>query len=251
MLANILFKKMFVLVAAAASIFLYDNNNAPGATNRKEKKVLVFAKTNGYHHESIADGIVAIMKLGKENHFAVDSTTDSLQISDANLKKYSVIVFLSTTGKVLGTEQETALQNFIHKGGGFVGIHAAADCEYNWPWYNKLVGGWFKSHPKQQQAKLMVVDKTHPSTKHLPDTWERWDEWYNYKDLNPDVTVLIKIDETSYTGGANDGNHPMAWYHNYEGGKAFYTEMGHTKESFVDPVYLQHVLGGIEWAMGK
>lgn len=95
----------------------------------------------------------------------------------------------------------------------------------------------------------MVVDKTHPSTKHLPDVWERWDEWYNYKDLNPDVTVLIKIDETSYTGGENNGNHPMAWYHNYEGGKAFYTEMGHTKESYVDPVYLQHILGGIEWAM--
>ena len=132
-----------------------------------------------------------------------------------------------------------------------MGIHAAADCEYNWPWYNKLVGGWFKSHPKQQQAKLQVIDKTHPSTKHLPDIWERWDEWYNYKDLNPDVHVLIKIDETSYTGGENNGNHPMAWYHDYEGGKAFYTEMGHTKESFAEPLYLQHVLGGIEWAMGK
>ncbi|MEP6749346.1 MAG: ThuA domain-containing protein [Bacteroidota bacterium] len=249
MLANILFKKIFILMALAVGITL-QTNNGPADSN-KEKKILVFAKTNGYHHESIADGIVAIMKLGQENKFAVDSTTDSLKLNDDNLKQYKVIVFLSTTGKVLGDDQEKALQNFMRKGGGWVGIHAAADCEYNWPWYNKLCGGWFKSHPKQQQAKLQVIDKTHLSTKHLPDVWERWDEWYNYKDLNPDVHVLIKIDETSYTGGENNGNHPMAWYHDYEGGKAFYTEMGHTKESFVDPVYLQHILGGIEWAMGK
>ena len=225
-------------------------NNAPAEVAREEK-VLVFAKTNGYHHESIADGLVAIQKLGKENHFAVDTTTDSLKFSDINLQQYKVIVFLSTTGKVLGTAQETALQNFIHNGGGFVGIHAATDCEYNWPWYGKLVGAYFKNHPKQQNAKLLVVNKNHISTKHLPDVWERWDEWYNYKDLNPNVTVLIKIDETSYTGGENNGNHPMAWYHDYEGGKAFYTEMGHTKESFAEPLYLKHILGGIKWAMGE
>ena len=98
---------------------------------------------------------------------------------------------------------------------------------------------------------MLVVNKNHPSTKHLPDTWERFDEWYNFKNLNPDVTVLIKIDETSYTGGKNGDNHPMAWYHEYEGGKVFYTELGHTKESYSDPVYLQHLLGGIQYAMGK
>lgn len=249
MFATILFKNLFLVSMVTFSVALNGNNDpAPAA---KEKKILVFSKTNGYHHESIAAGIDAIIKLGQENHFAVDTTTDSLKFNDGNLKQYKAIVFLSTTGKVFGEEQEKALQNFIQKGGGYMGIHAAADCEYNWPWYNKLVGGWFKSHPKQQQAKLQVIDKTHPSTKHLPDSWERWDEWYNYKDLNPDVHVLIKIDETSYTGGGNNGNHPMAWYHDYEGGKAFYTEMGHTKEAFVDPVYLQHILGGIEWAMGK
>jgi type 1 glutamine amidotransferase len=234
--------------------FTTGNPSHPAAsspTAKKTMKVLVFAKTNGYHHESIADGIVAIMKLGAENHFSVDSTTDSLKISDSNLKQYKVIVFLSTTGKVLGPDQETALQHFMARGGGYVGIHAAADCEYNWPWYGKLVGGYFKSHPKQQEAKLIVVDNTHPSTKDLPNPWVRFDEWYNYKDLNPDVHVLIKIDESSYTGGANGDNHPMTWYHDYEGGRAFYTEMGHTKESFVDPVYLKHILGGITWAMGK
>ncbi len=241
----------FLLLSALVVVSNAWANNTPVKPAKKEKKILVFAKTNGYHHESIAAGIEAIIKLGQENHFAVDTTTDSLKFNDANLKQYNAIVFLSTTGKVFGEDQEKALQNYIHKGGGYMGIHAAADCEYNWPWYNKLCGGWFKSHPKQQQAKLMVVDKTHISTKHLPDVWDRWDEWYNYKDLNPDVHVLIKIDETSYTGGENNGNHPMAWYHDFEGGRSYYTEMGHTKESFADPVYLQHILGGMKYAMGE
>jgi type 1 glutamine amidotransferase len=248
MFVHILFKSIFLLTTLSTCNSKLETYTVSATV---EEKILVFAKTNGYHHESIADGLAAIQKLGIENHFAVDTTTDSLKFSDENLKQYKVIVFLSTTGKVLGTEQETALQNFIHNGGGFVGIHAAADCEYNWPWYGKLVGGYFKSHPKQQNAKLLVINKDHISTAHLPDVWERWDEWYNYKELNPDVTVLIKIDETSYTGGENDGNHPMAWYHDYEGGKAFYTEMGHTRESFAEPLYLQHILGGIEWAMGR
>jgi len=215
---------------------------------KEKKRVLIFAKTNGYHHSSIEVAIPVIMKLGQENGFDVDSTRDSLSFNTDNLKKYSALIFLSTTGKVFGPDEEKALQGYIHNGGGFVGIHAATDCEYNWQWYGDLVGGYFKSHPKQQKAKFMVVDKNHPSTKHLPDVWERFDELYNFKYLNPKVTVLIKIDEKSYEGGENGDNHPMAWYHEYEGGRAFYTELGHTDESYSDPNYLKHILGGIQWA---
>ncbi|MBS1916449.1 MAG: ThuA domain-containing protein [Bacteroidetes bacterium] len=210
--------------------------------------VLIFSKTNGFRHSSIPVGIAAIKKLGAENGFAVEATEDSTAFRFDNLKKYAALVFLSPTGKVFGPDEEKALQEYIHNGGGFVGIHAATDCEYNWQWYGDLVGGYFKSHPKQQQAKFMVVDKNHLSTKHLPDVWERFDELYNFKYLNPKVNVLIKIDEKSYTGGENGDNHPMAWYHEYEGGRAFYTELGHTDESYSEPNYLQHVLGGIEWA---
>ena len=131
-----------------------------------------------------------------------------------------------------------------------MGIHAATDCEYEWPWYDKMIGANFLSHPQQQEAKIIVVDNTQPSTKHLPATWIRKDEWYNFKNMNPDVKVLLKIDETSYTGGKNGDNHPMAWYQSYEGGRVFYTELGHTEESYSDPLYLQHVLGGIQYAMG-
>jgi len=214
-------------------------------------KVLIFSKTNGFRHASIPVGIAAIKRLGEANGFDVDATEDSSKFTRKNLKKYAALIFLSTTGKVFGPEEEKALQGYIQHGGGYVGIHAATDCEYNWSWYGALAGAYFKSHPKQQQAKLMVVNKQHLSTAFLPDVWERFDEWYNFNNLNPDVTVLIKIDEKSYTGGANGENHPMAWYHEFDGGRAFYTELGHTDESYADSNYLKHILGGIQYAMGK
>lgn len=214
-------------------------------------KILIFSKTNGYRHASIPVGIAAIKKLGAENGFDVDATEDSTAIHYDNLKQYAAVLFLSPTGKVFGPDEEKGLQEFIQHGGGYVGIHAASDCEYNWPWYGELVGAYFKSHPKQQQAKILVVDKNNPATAHLPETWDRWDEWYNFKNLNPKVTVLLKIDEKSYTGGENGDNHPMAWFHDYDGGRAFYTELGHTDESYADPNYLKHILGGIKYAIGK
>ena len=241
-------RPLFLVICFFACISC--SGNEIKSLNGKTNKVLIFSKTNGYRHESIEAGIAAIKKLGADNNFTVDATEDSVFLSDANLKNYTSLIFLSTTGTVLGKDQELALQNFIHNGGGFVGIHAATDCEYEWPWYDKMIGANFLSHPQQQEAKLIIVDPTNISTKHLPATWVRKDEWYNFKNMNPDVKVLIKIDETSYTGGKNGDNHPMAWYHTYEGGKIFYTELGHTKESYSDPLYLQHVLGGIKYSMG-
>lgn len=216
-------------------------------------KVLVFSKTKGYYHESIPAGIAAVQKLGSENGFQVDTTKDASKFSGENLKNYRAIIFLSTTQDVLNEEQQAAMENYINAGGGFVGVHAAADTEYEWPWYNKLVGAYFKSHPNNpnvRKAVVNVTDKTHPGTKDLPEKWERSDEWYNYKDINPDLKVLAKLDEKSYEGGENGDNHPIIWYHEYDGGRAFYTGGGHTKESFDDPVFMKHLLGGIEYAMG-
>ena len=144
-----------------------------------------------------------------------------------------------------------AFQRFIRKGKGFVGVHAATDTEYQWPWFNQLVGAYFKSHPKQQDAVLQIVDHEHPATKHLPATWKRWDEWYNFKSIQPGLKVLINLDESSYTGGENGAQHPISWYHSFDGGRAFYTGLGHTHESYADPLFLQHLLGGINYAIGK
>ena len=218
---------------------------------RSEKpKVLVFSKTTGYRHSSIGPGIQAIIKLGASNGFDVDTTENAERFNDDSLKNYSAVIFLNTTGDILNIQQQVAFERYIQSGGGYMGIHSATDTEYDWGWYGRLVGAYFNGHPEIQQASLSIKDNQDISTKHLPATWTRTDEWYNFKKLAKDIHVLITIDEKSYKGGTNGDNHPMAWYHDYDGGRAFYTELGHTNESYADPLYLQHILGGIKYAIG-
>lgn len=213
-------------------------------------RVLVFSKTADFHHSSIPAGIKAIQALGAKNGFDVDTTTDDNKFAEDSLKKYAALIFLSTTGNILSGNQENALERYIQAGGGFVGIHAATDAEYDWGWYGRMIGAYFVSHPAQQEANLIINDKNHPATDSLPATWRRKDEWYNFKYVNKDVKVLISIDEKSYTGGINGDSHPMSWFHEFDGGRVFYTELGHTDESYSDPLYLKHILGGIKYAMG-
>lgn len=220
-------------------------------SHKKAMRILVFSRTLGFHHASIPTGIAAIQKIGKDNNLEVDTTTDANYFNAKQLNKYAAVVFLSTTGNVLNDEQQAAFEQYIKAGGGFVGIHAATDTEYDWPWYNQLVGAYFKSHPKQQEAVLHIIDPTHISTMHLPKEWKRFDEWYNFKSIQPNLHVLITIDEKSYTGGENGDYHPMAWWHDFEGGRAFYTEFGHTDESYADPLFIQHVTGGIAYAVNR
>lgn len=216
-----------------------------------KQKVLIFSKTAGFHHASIAVGIPAIVKLGQENNFDVDTTTDATKFTYDNLKQYAAVIFLSTTGDVLNDAQQAEFEKYIRAGGGFVGVHSATDTEYNWPWYGNLVGAYFRNHPDhQQEAVLHIVDPNFPATKGLPAEWKRLDEWYNFKWIAPNLHILITIDEKTYTGGNNGDNHPMSWYHAYDGGRAFYTALGHTDASYSDPLYLGHLLGGIEYAMG-
>ena len=181
-------------------------------------KVLVFSKTAGYYHESIPDGMAAIQKLGAENDFEVDTTTNAEMFTEENLKQYSAVIWLSTTGDVLNHYQEADFERYIQAGGGYVGIHAAADTEYEWGWYNRLAGANFSyhpgigdPHPNVQDGKLNVTDRNHPTTRFLPEIWNRRDEWYHFKKLNPDVNVLMDIDESSYLQTKPMGFHPMAW----------------------------------------
>jgi type 1 glutamine amidotransferase len=217
----------------------------------EKARVLVFSKTAGYRHESIPDGQKAIRELGAENGFSVDVTEDSGMFTSENLGRYKAVVFLNTTGDVLDDGQQAAFEQYIQAGGGFVGVHSATDTEYDWPWYGKMVGAYFEHHPNIQPAKINVVDHQHPSTSMLDSIWMRTDEWYNFKSLNPEVNVLLTLDESSYQGGTMGEYHPLAWYHEYDGGRAFYTEMGHTKETYYEPLYRKHLLGGIMYAMGE
>ncbi len=215
-------------------------------------RVLVFSKTAGYHHKSIPVGQAAIIKLGQENGFEVDTTSNAAYFTEDSLRQYSTVVFLNTTGNVLDYRQEASFERYVQAGGGFVGVHAAADSEYDWGWYGRLLGAYFLSHPEQQQARYLIKDRNFAATKSFPDSvYMHFDELYNYKKLNPDVHVLITVDEQSYKGGANGNYHPMSWYHDFEGGRAFYTAMGHVDEAYSDEIFLKHLLGGIQYAIGE
>ena len=216
--------------------------------------VLVFTKTESFVHESIDAGKVAIMKLGEKHGFAVDTTSDASLFKEKTLQKYNVVVFLNTTGNVLNDAQQLEFNRFIQAGGGYMGVHAAADTEYDWPWYGELVGAYFDSHPNDpnvREAVVQVVDPEHISTKHLPAEWKRNDEWYNYKSIRPDIQVVLNLDESSYEGGTNGENHPIAWYHDFDGGRSFYTGLGHTIEAYDEPDFLEHLWGGINYAAGE
>lgn len=240
--------KIFLKIGITALILVCTSLQHLSAMSKPKAKILVFSKTAKFYHKSIGIGNLAIQKLGIENNFLVDTTKDAAQFTYKNLKQYDAVVFLSTTGDILNSEQEKEFEKYIQKGGGFVGVHAATDCEYDWEWYGNLIGAYFGGHPAGQVATLNVLDRTHPSTKHLPEKWVRKDEWYSWKWIKEDLNVLITIDEKTYKGGTNGDFHPMAWYHEYDGGRSFYTEFGHTEESFKDPLFLNHLLGGIKYA---
>ena len=217
----------------------------------QEIRILVFTKTEGYRHNSIEEGVEAVKKLGTANNFQVDHTEDAGLFLEENLRAYKAVVFLNTTMDVLDQKQQNDFERYIQAGGGFVGVHAAADTEYDWPWYGKLVGAYFESHPNNPNVRkgtFRILDKNHPATDSLPDVWEREDEFYNFKSINPDIHVLVDIDENSYEGGTNGDNHPMVWYHDFDGGRSFYTALGHTEESYSEPLFLDHLLGGIMYA---
>jgi len=221
------------------------------ACSNSPKKVLIYSKTNGYRHASIESSVDAVSKLVRENGFEVFATEDSSHFSETSLQQYAAVIFLNTAGDVLTDVQQADFERYIQAGGGFVGVHSATNTEFDWPWYNKLVGAYFDDHPKIQEAVLHVIDRTHPSTLGMDNIWTKTDEWYNYFDFNPDVNVLIKVDESSYEGGKHGVDHPISWYHEYDGGRSFYTELGHTEETFQDETFLKHLLGGIQYAVGE
>lgn len=218
---------------------------------RDEIRLLVFSKTVEFRHESIEAGIQALREIGMEEGYAVDHTEDATLFSSAKLEAYDAVIFLNTTGDVLNELQQQAFTEYIQNGGGFIGIHSATDTEYEWPWYNRLVGAYFVDHPPIQEATIQITDNRHAATRHLPERWTVTDEWYNFSDIQPHINVIARLDESTYEGGENGEFHPVAWYHEFEGGRSFYTGRGHTPESFSEPLFRRHLLGGIRYATGQ
>ena len=236
------------LVASAAAV---PPAAAPDGAQAALPRVLLFSRTAGFRHASIPDGIRAVRELGA-GRWEVDATEDPAAFTAPNLGRYRAVVFLSTTGNVLDDAQQRALEGYVRAGGGWAGVHAATDTEYDWPWYGRLAGAWFAGHPPVQPATVKVEDRGHRSTRMLPAEWRRTDEWYAFRSSpRGSVRVLASLDEASYEPGkAAMGDHPIAWCHEFDGGRSWYTAGGHTPESFAEPLFREHLREGIEWAMG-
>lgn len=227
------------------------------AQNEKKLSVFVFSKTKGFRHKSIPAGLKTIATLAQERGWVLTATEDESFFTDDNLSKFDVCVFLNPTGDILNNDQQAAFENFIRKGKGFVGIHAAADCEYDWKWYGELNGAFFKTHPPYQIATINIENTDHPAMKPFQDmkTYTVEDEWYSFKE-NPrgKVTVLATLDESSIKilpkkdMGWKMGDHPVIWYHEFEGSRAFYTVFGHGDNAFENDKIKEHLGAAIEWA---
>ncbi|MEU4144230.1 ThuA domain-containing protein [Streptomyces parvulus] len=243
-----------VLAAAVACALA-----APATSTRAEPRhaaaafdVLVFSRTAGFRHDAIPAGVDALGELGGQGGFTVTATEDAAAFTPSGLSQYEAVVFLNTTGDVLDDAQQAAFETYVDSGGGFVGVHSAADTEYDWPYYGRLVGAHFARHPAVQQATLTNEDRTHPATAHLGATWTRTDEWYDYR-ANPraGVRVLQSLEESTYSGGGMGDDHPITWCHGQGEGRSFYTGLGHTAQSYGDPAFRSLLLGAVRYAAGQ
>ena len=228
----------------------------------KNKHVLIFTKNGkGYVHENIPASIAALQKLGIENGFTTDTTTNSTLFTDANLKKYDAIIFSNTNNEVFDTEeQRVAFMRYIQAGGGFMGIHSASGTERKWKWFKLMLGASFLRHPPFQPFAVHVLDKKHPTVKKLQSQWETSDECYFFKEINPSIKVLLVSDISTVKEADSSKNvipdvfgnrYPAAWCQEFDGGKIFYTALGHNKEDYSNATYLAHILEALKWVMDK
>jgi type 1 glutamine amidotransferase len=245
------------------SILIYTSITAQQNENKlKNKNVLIFTKNGkGYVHENIPASIVAIQGLGKKFNFHVDTTTDASRFKKDILNKYDVIIFSNTNNDVFDSEEEkVAFMRYIEAGGGFMGIHSASGTERNWKWFKLMLGATFLRHPPFQSLTVHVLDPKHPATKNLPVSWQTQDECYYFKEFNPDIKVLLFTDLSQVNESADGKNikpdvfgnkYPTAWCHEFDGGKIWYTALGHNKEDYTNPTYLAHIIEGLKWVIDK
>jgi len=220
--------------------------------------VFLFTKTDGWHHKSINAAVTAMEKLAQKHHFSIDWHEDAARINEENLAKYDVVMFMLTTGDILNEEQKQVMERFVQSGKGFVGVHSASDTEYGWDWYTKMVGRSFHIHPLIQTAELSVINRKFPGMERMPDRFLWTDEWYEFAAERIDnLNYILSVDESTFdpeakwdtkSGEGMGEFHPIAWYHEYDGGRAFYTALGHLGATYSDTLFMEHIYGGLYWA---
>lgn len=228
------------------------------SVHAQQFRALLFTKTAGWHHPSILEGVTAMRALSEQHHFELDWHEGAAKFTEENLQQYDVVIFLLTSGDVLNPSQEKALKHFINQGKGFVGVHSAADTEHKWPWYRGLIGHSFVIHPPIQTARVHVIDDHFPGIESMPSSFLWTDEYYEFsKAASENLQYLLRVDESTYSAVAQQGDfktngmgefHPLAWFQNYDGGRSFYTALGHLPATYKQPMFLSHLYGGIYWA---
>lgn len=226
---------------------------------QKQFKILLVTTTRGWHHESLHAGVLAIQQMGVRNFFDVVLWEDPGGFTDEYLKQFQAVVFLNTTGDIFDATQQKVMERFIESGKGFVGIHSASDTEYDWEWYTKLVGRMFHIHPSIQTAKMKILDNKFPGLQGFEGGRLWTEEFYEFgPEKVSGLNYVLGVDESTYNpkadwGARAKGNgmgklHPLSWYHQYDGGRAFYTALGHLPTNFSEPAFLNHLYAGIFWA---
>ena len=254
--------KSIITLLLFTNTFFLRTNAQQSDKKLKGRHILIFTKNgSGYIHENISASIAALQKMGAENNFSTDTTTRSDLFTDDNLKKYDAIIFSNTNNNVFDNEQErVAFMRYIQAGGGFMGIHSASGTERNWKWFKLMLGATFLRHPPFQPFSVYVLDKKHPAAKNLLPVWKTNDECYFFKEFNPSVKVLLVSDISTITESSDGKNtkpdifgnrYPAAWCQEFDGGKIWYTALGHSKEDYSNPVYLAHILEGVKWVTDK
>lgn len=220
--------------------------------SQKSDRILVFTKTRGYAHASIPAGVEAMKEIAAKLNVEMDTTSNVQLFTSENLKLYSALVFISTNGSVLNEEQRTAFKEYINSGGGFMGVHGASAGARTWPWYQEMVGASFSSHPEPKEGVLLRGDLLHPINRSFPERMVWKDEWYNFGEVEEkDLTILLWVDEASYIGGEYGKKHPMAWIREFEGGRSFYTAIGHFSYHFTNEIFKKHLEAGLLYTIGK
>jgi uncharacterized protein len=229
-----------------------------GVNAQRQFKALLITTTRGWQHESRHNGVVALRELATRNFFDLVYWEDPNGFTDKYVEQFQVIIFLNTTGNIFDSAQQMVMERFIQSGKGYVGIHSASDTEYDWAWYNKLVGRMFKIHPAVQTAALTVLDPTFPGLEGFAGKKLWTDEWYDFSEEKiTGLNYVLGVDENSYNAKVKWGSkssdgmgklHPIAWYHEFDGGRAFYTALGHLPTVYSDPAFINHLYAGIFWA---
>jgi type 1 glutamine amidotransferase len=223
-----------------------------------QKEVLVYTHNGkGYVHDNIPASTTMLQRICKEEKWNI-LVTDNPEIFEKDLSRFNCIIFSNSNNEAFYSQnQRQAFQDYIRNGGGFVGIHSASGSERQWPWFWAMLGGKFVRHPELQPFEIKVLDKKHPATKHLGNNWQWEDEFYYLNQLNPDIHILLAGNlsdikdekKTEYPGEVFGQWFPLSWSHEFDGGKQFYTALGHKPEHYTDPDFIKHITGGIKWVM--